>query len=48
MSLLHVRKLVVQLEETHREAGRPVDPPTGKVVAAAAIANPERDTTSTT
>jgi len=40
MSLLDVRKVVVQLEETNREGGRQVEPPTRKVVAAAAIANP--------
>ena len=40
MSMLDVRKLVVQVEETRTEAGRPVDPPVRKVVAAAAIANP--------
>jgi hypothetical protein len=40
MNLLDVRKVVVQLEETSREAGRRVEPPTRKVVAAAAIANP--------
>jgi hypothetical protein len=40
MSLLQLRKLVVQLEETHREAGRAVDPPTRKVSVAAVITNP--------
>lgn len=40
MSLLDVRKVVVQLEETRREAGRQVEPPTRKVVAAAVVANP--------
>jgi hypothetical protein len=40
MSLLDLRKVVVQLEETNREAGRQIEPPTRKVVAAAAIANP--------
>jgi hypothetical protein len=40
MSLLEVRKIVVQLEEQLREAGRQVEPPTRKVVAAAVIANP--------
>jgi hypothetical protein len=38
--MLAVRKLVVQLEETTRDAGRQVDPPTRKVVAGAVIANP--------
>jgi hypothetical protein len=37
---LDVRKLVVSVEEVRREAGRPVDPPSRKVVAAAVIANP--------
>jgi len=40
MSPLNVRALTVTLEEVHSEAGVPVDPPTRKVVAAAAIANP--------
>jgi hypothetical protein len=40
MSLLDVRKIVVQVEETQREAGKTVDPPARKAVAAAAIANP--------
>lgn len=40
MSLLDVRKVVVQLEETTREAGQKVEPPARKVVAAAVIANP--------
>jgi len=40
MSMLQLRKLVVQLEEIHREAGRPIDPPTRKVTVAAVIANP--------
>jgi hypothetical protein len=37
---LEVRKLVVQVEETLREAGRAVDPPRRRAVAAAVIANP--------
>jgi hypothetical protein len=40
MSLLQVRKLVVQLEETSMEMGRPVDPPARKVTVAAVIRNP--------
>lgn len=40
MSLMQVRKLVVQLEEIQREAGREVSPPTRKVTVAAVIANP--------
>ncbi len=35
-----IRKVVIQVEETHREAGRAVDPPTRKVVAAAVVTNP--------
>jgi hypothetical protein len=35
-----VRKLVVQVEEIHQEAGRPVDPPARRAIAAAVIANP--------
>jgi len=37
---VEVRKIVVQVEETLREAGRVVDPPTRKAVAAAVVANP--------
>jgi hypothetical protein len=40
MSLLDVRKILVQLEETNREAGQHVQPAARKVVAAAVIANP--------
>lgn len=40
MPFLEIRKLVVQLEETCREAEQSVDPPTRKVVAAAVILNP--------
>ncbi len=40
MSLLQLRKLVVQLEEIHAEIGRPVDPPARKVVVAAVVKNP--------
>uniref|UniRef100_UPI00333E7D76 amino acid synthesis family protein n=1 Tax=Methylibium sp. TaxID=2067992 RepID=UPI00333E7D76 len=40
MSLLQVRKLVVQLEETHAEMGRTVSPPSRKVTVAAVIKNP--------
>jgi Amino acid synthesis len=35
-----VRKIVVQVEETRREAGLAVEPPARKVVAAAVVANP--------
>ncbi len=37
---MEIRKIVVQVEETHGVAGRPVAPPTRKVVAAAAVRNP--------
>jgi hypothetical protein len=37
---MHVRKVIVQREETRREGGRDVAPHTLKVVAAAAVANP--------
>ena len=35
-----IRKIAVWIEETHREAGRTVVPPTRKAVAVAVIANP--------
>ncbi|MCR9087647.1 MAG: amino acid synthesis family protein [Rhodobacteraceae bacterium] len=35
-----IRKIGVWLEETHLEAGRPIDPPTRKAVASAVIENP--------
>lgn len=35
-----IRKLVVQLDEVHREMDRTVDPPTRKALAMAVIANP--------
>jgi len=37
---VYVRKLVVQVEETLAEAGRPSRPPSVKVVAAAVVRNP--------
>jgi hypothetical protein len=40
MATLTVRKLVIQLEETHTEMGQPVSPPSRKVTVAAVIANP--------
>lgn len=40
MSMLELRKLVVQLEETSSEMSRPVDPPSRKVTVAAVIRNP--------
>jgi hypothetical protein len=35
-----IRKLIVVVEETRREAGREIDPPTRKAAALAVIANP--------
>ena len=35
-----IRKLVVQVDETYLEMGRPVDPPTRRAAALAVIANP--------
>ena len=37
---MQVRKVIVQREETRRQGGRDVAPPTVKVVAAAVVANP--------
>ncbi len=37
---MEIRKLVVTVEETHRELGQPVSPATRKAVAMAVIANP--------
>ena len=35
-----IRKLIVQLDETHREMGRSIDPPTRRALALAVIDNP--------
>jgi hypothetical protein len=35
-----IRKLIVQVDETRLEAGRPIEPPTRKALAMAVIANP--------
>ena len=40
MSLLDIRKIVVQLEEVHQESGKPINPVTRKVTVAAVIRNP--------
>ncbi|MDO9404264.1 MAG: amino acid synthesis family protein [Polaromonas sp.] len=40
MSMLQIRKIVVQIEETMLEMGRPVSPPSRKVTVAAVINNP--------
>lgn len=37
---LKLRKLIVQIEESHLEMGQAIDPPTRKAVAMAVIANP--------
>ena len=36
----NIRKLIVSVEETHREMGRGIDPPTRKALAVAVIENP--------
>ncbi len=40
MSLLSVRKIVVQLEEINQDMGRMIDPPSRKVTVAGVIKNP--------
>lgn len=40
MSKAHIRKIVVQVDETRLEMGKPVDPPTRRALAMAVIANP--------
>ena len=40
MSLLDIRKIVVQIEEVHKEMEKSVSPPSRKVTAAAVIKNP--------
>ncbi len=40
MSLLDIRKIVIQLDETHREMGKTVSPASQKVTVAAVIDNP--------
>ena len=35
-----IRKLVVSVDETHTEGGRPVQPPTRRALAMAVIRNP--------
>ena len=37
---MDIRKIAVWVEETHREAGQSISPPTRKAVAVAVIANP--------
>ena len=38
--MLEIRKIVVQIDETHREMGRPISPPTRRALAMAVIKNP--------
>ncbi len=40
MTLARIRKLVVQVDETRIEMGRPVEPPTRRALAMAVIENP--------
>ena len=40
MTAMNLRKLVVQIEETHREAGRDLAVPPRKITVAAVVANP--------
>ena len=40
MSKAQIRKIVVQVDETSIEMGKPVDPPTRRALAMAVIANP--------
>ena len=35
-----IRRIVIQVEETHQEIGRTIDPPARKVTVAAVINNP--------
>ena len=35
-----IRKIVVQVDEVHREMGRPINPPTRRALAIAVIRNP--------
>ncbi|MEO8477694.1 MAG: amino acid synthesis family protein [Actinomycetota bacterium] len=37
---MDIRKIVTIVDDTHQEAGRPVDPPIRRVVVAAVLANP--------
>lgn len=37
---MDIRRIVTVVDEIHREAGRPVDPPIRRVVAAAVVRNP--------
>ena len=38
--MLEIRRVQVVVDETHREMGRPVEPPTRRAAASAVIANP--------
>ncbi len=38
--MIEIRKIVVQVDETHREMGHPISPPTRRALAMAVIKNP--------
>ena len=38
--MIEIRKIVVQVDETHREMGQPISPPTRRALAMAVIKNP--------
>ena len=38
--MIEIRKIVVQIDETHTEMGQPINPPTRRAVAMAVIKNP--------
>ena len=38
--MIDIRKIVVQVDETHREMGKPINPPTRRALAMAVIKNP--------
>lgn len=38
--MIEIRKIVVQVDETHREMGQPINPPTRRALAMAVIKNP--------
>jgi Amino acid synthesis len=38
--MIEIRKIVVQIDETHREMGKPINPPTRRALAMAVIKNP--------
>ncbi len=38
--MIQIRKILVQIDETHREMGQPISPPTRRALAMAVIKNP--------